>query len=120
LPTTQIEPVVCLIDGFPLAPFLRRRIDEAIRDSGLLDMPNVGRASIVSAEEFELGCAVVERGRVSITELLAGHAADAELSEWPLRDYIRKVAGELPITRLLSSEFDRVVATVATELSEGE
>jgi hypothetical protein len=113
---TRIEPVVCLLDGFPLAPFLRARIDDAIEKSQLLDIPNVGRLSILSAEEFELACATVELGRTTMTSLLSAHAHDQEMRWWPLRDYIRKLTGELPISQLMSREFDRVVDSITKAL----
>jgi hypothetical protein len=49
-------------------------------------------------------------------ELLSQHASDPDWSEWPLRDYIRKVTGEQPMTRLISAEFDRVIAAITDEL----
>ena len=116
-PLMRIEPVVCLLDGFPIAPLLRRRLDAAIDASGLLALPNVGRAAILSADEFELACATVEAGKASFTGLLADHAADPELSEWPFRDLVRKVTGEQPWTRLVQAQYDQAVTRVVREVA---
>jgi hypothetical protein len=70
--STRIEPVVCLLDGFPIAPYVRNRIDDAVTASRLLDVPNVGRIAILSAEEFELACATVESRSGSMSGLLSG------------------------------------------------
>ena len=114
--STRIEPVVCLLDGFPLAPFVRERIDSAIAASGYLDLPYVGRLSILGAEDIEVACGAIETRGHSMTDLLAGHAADDNVKDWPLSDYVRKLTGELPITSLLTREFDRVTAAITDEI----
>jgi hypothetical protein len=114
--STPIEPVVCFLDGFPMAPFVRERIDEAIRASGYLNLPNVGRLSIVGAEDFEVACGAVEKHRLRLTDLLSGHAADHRFSDWPLSDYVRERTGELPITSLLSREYARVTEAIVEEI----
>ena len=115
----RIQPVVCLLDGFPIAPLLRRRIDSALAAAGLLEQADVGRLSVVSAEEFELACATVELGGRSMTQLLEGHSRHQELASWPLRDFIRKLVGELPMSRLISAEFERAVEAIVQEVGIG-
>lgn len=127
--TTRIEPVVCLLDGFPLAPVIRDKIDEAIDSAGLLKQPGVGRAAILSAEDLEIALATTEKHGYQITDILRGHQTD-ELRDWPLRDYIRKLVRELPITYLLGQRVHpdhkfhrrRVFSHTLTErdLREGE
>lgn len=57
----------------------------AVRDAGLLTDGDLGRLEIISADEREALLGEVERG-IRITDLLAGHAADAETASWPLQD----------------------------------
>jgi hypothetical protein len=105
---TRIEPAVCFLDGFPMAPIVRERIDSAIDTSGYLKLPKVGRLSILGAEDFEVACGAVEKHGHRMTDLLAGHEASAQFRDWTLADYVRDRTGELPITDLLAREFQRV------------
>jgi hypothetical protein len=118
-PSARIVPMICLLDGFPIAPLLRARLDSAISDSGLLNLDNITRVAIVSADEFELACATVEQGRATMTQLLEGHASDPTTREWPFRDYVRKITGEQPWTRFSDSQFQNAVANVVTEVAGG-
>jgi hypothetical protein len=95
---------------------MRPKLDDAVEASALLALPNVGRVSILSADEFKLGCATVEAGKATFTGLLAAHAADPELREWPFRDLVRKVTGEQPWTRLIEGEFDEAVNSIVKEV----
>lgn len=108
---TRIEPVVCFLDGFPMAPNVRQRIDSAINASGYLNLPNVGRLSILGAEDFEVACGAVERYGHCMTDLLSGHAANDQFKDWTLGDYVRYRTGELPITALLAREYQRVTTS---------
>ena len=115
-PNTPIFPVVCFADGFPLGPFLRNRVDEAIAKTPYLKQTNVARLSILGVEDFEIACAIVERGTHTFTELLRGHLMGIH-GDYLLRDHIRAILGELPMVKLLESEFEALIPKLVTEIA---
>jgi hypothetical protein len=111
-----IYPVVCLFDGFPFVPGIRSRIDMAINQKGYLKMENLGRLSIISAEEFEVACAIVEQRRMEMSELLAKYSSDSDLRDYPLSEFIRERQHGLPITSFLAREFERATNEMAAQI----
>jgi hypothetical protein len=107
-----IYPVICLLDGWPIAPGARERIEAAFTAKGLLQMPDIGRVAVISVEEFELLCGAAEKHGVSLCDVLEGYAAD----EWPLRNALTERVGDQPMTTFLEQEWERVVRLLATEL----
>lgn len=110
-----IHPVLCLIDGFPLGPTLRERIDSALDEAGVLQHEDIGRFEIVSVEELEALLGEVERG-ATLWRLLQAWAQDAELCRWTARDFLIARRGGLALPSLLTRDWEAVKPQLATEL----
>lgn len=111
-----IHPVVCLIDGFPIAPTLRERIDRAVAAAGHLQQPNLGRLEILSADELEGLLGEVDRAGVTLSALLNEFALDRELRRWTMRDFLIGRRGGVARPRFMQSEWRRVTQELATAL----
>jgi hypothetical protein len=110
-----IHPVLCLIDGFPLAPTLRERVDAALAQAGLLQHEDVGRLSIISVEEFEALMGEVERG-ASLSGLLAAWANDQEMSRWTVRDFLLARRGGLALASSIREHWKLIKPQLGQEL----
>lgn len=91
-----MHPVLCLIEGFPLAPTLRERIDVALADANLFRQEKVARLSIISVEELEALLGEVERD-ASFGALLLEWATDPEMARWSARDFLLARRGGLAL-----------------------
>jgi hypothetical protein len=110
-----IHPVVCLIDGFPIAPALRERIDRAVAAAGYLEQPNLGRLEIISADELEALLGEVERSAASLSSMLNDFALDVELRRWSMRDFLIARRGGLARTRFIEQEWKEITGQLAAE-----
>jgi hypothetical protein len=95
-----VHPVLCLIDGFPLAPTLRERVDAALADANVFEQENIGPFAIVSVEELEGLLGEVERG-ASLSALLLEWAGDPEMSRWTARDFLIARRGGLALPSVM-------------------
>lgn len=90
----RLHPVICLIDGFPAIGPLYDRVVERFAREGYFAQPIVGAVSIISVEEFEYLCGLVERGE-RFTAILRDHA-HSPMGRETLRDYLLKRLGHSP------------------------
>lgn len=104
------------LDGFPFAPTLRERIDDAVAVSGYLQQPNLGRLEILSADELEALLGEVDRAGASLSGLLNEFALDTELRRWTMRDYLIARRGGLTRTQFVEKEWKAITAELAQEL----
>jgi hypothetical protein len=111
-----IHPVVCLLDGFPIAPTLRERIDSAVADAGYLQQPNLGRLEIVSADELEALFAEVDRTNATVSSVLSEFALDVDLRRWTIRDFLIARRGGVGRTRFVEQQWRRITSEIRTEL----
>lgn len=111
-----IHPVVCLLDGFPIAPTLRERVDAAVSDANLLRQGNLGRLEIISADELEALFGEVEHAGASVGQLLSDYATDVELRRWDLQDYLITRRGGMARTTFLEQEAKGLYDVLRDEL----
>jgi hypothetical protein len=111
-----IHPVVCLLDGFPIAPTLRERIDHAVAAAGYLQQPNLGRLEIVSADELEALLGEVDRAGSSLSSLLNDFALDTELRRWTVRDFLIARRGGLARTQFVEQAWKTITVELGKEL----
>lgn len=110
--TSEIYPVICLLDGFPTAPRLRDEIDLRIRAWNLL--AGLPRLTIISTEELEMLAALVRTKRVTMSNIIAGYTISSERDE-PIRNYLLSTFGDFR-DPFMSSESERVMSLVKSEL----
>lgn len=115
-----IHPVVGLIDGFPIGPTLRERIDAAVNAAGYLQQPNLGRLEILSADELEALLGEVERSNATLSTLLNEFALDVEIRRWTMRDFLIARRGGLAETRFHQEQWKAVTGQLAAELFRSE
>lgn len=111
-----IHPVVCLLDGFPVGPALRERIERAVNDAGYLQQPNLGRLEILSADELEALFGEVERKGARLSKLLNEFALDVELRRWSMRDFLLGRRGGLARSTFLEQQWQAITPILAGEL----
>jgi hypothetical protein len=110
-----VHPVLCLIDGFPLAPTLRERVDAALADANVFEQENIGPFAIVSVEEFEGLLGEVERG-ASLSALLLEWAGDPEMSRWTARDFLIARRGGLALPSVMRGWWKAIEKQLHDEL----
>jgi hypothetical protein len=112
---TRIHPVICLIDGFPAVGPLYDRVTARFAQAGLLQQPNTEPVAILSVEEFEYLCALVEEGK-QLTAILRDHARSAMSRDF-MRDYLIKRFGRSPQPpSVLQAEFATIGDRFAKQL----
>jgi hypothetical protein len=110
-----VHPVLCLIDGFPLAPTLREQVDAALADANVFEQENIGPFAIVSVEELEGLLGEVERG-ASLSALLLEWAGDPEMARWTARDFLIARRGGLALPSVMRGWWKTIEKQLHDEL----
>jgi hypothetical protein len=111
-----IHPVICFIDGFPLGPTLRERIDQAVATAGLLQAADVARLTILSPDEMEALFGEVETSGHSASSLLADYESDVDTRLWSVRDFLVARRGGLARSELVRTMWKQTTQRLGHEL----
>jgi hypothetical protein len=115
--TIAVWPVLMFYGGFPHGHVISERIRQRVAEAGYLRGPHIGPLTIMSPEDFEIAMWLVERGPLTLLNLIQARLGDPEGRNECLREFIFRQTNYLELPTFLKETLGRASAGWAAELA---